>query len=91
MLQLLQITLTCVTLLAATLAWLVWRRVFASLRVLKRLNDLDQTTADLQSSFESLMDSHKRLRSRTGMRELREERKETKAEILARVFPGHPK
>lgn len=45
---------------------------------------------DLTSSVESLTESHKRLRSREGMRELREKRKgrgepESKAELLQRL------
>jgi hypothetical protein len=55
----------------------------------KRLDDLERTMADLESSFRSLMESHKRLRSRTGMRELREERNqepETKLQVRRRVF-----
>lgn len=38
------------------------------------MNSLEIELADLQSSFRSLMDSHKRLRSRIGMQELRERR-----------------
>ena len=61
-----------------------------SSRTLKRLRDLEQTTADLNSSFDSLLDSHKRLRSRAGMRELREREqepvRETKEQARARVF-----
>lgn len=41
---------------------------------LKLVRDLQVTVADLESSFDSLMESHKRLRSRAGMRELRERR-----------------
>lgn len=40
----------------------------------KRVNDLQIQVADLASSFDSLLESHKRLRSRAGMRELRERR-----------------
>jgi hypothetical protein len=56
----------------------------------KRMNDLEVAMADLQSSFQSLIESHKRLRSRTGMRELREREQEpeTKAQARARIF-GH--
>jgi len=83
----LQVILTCLTLLAATLAWAACKRVSGSLRLAKRMNDLEVTTADLQSSFESLMESHKRLRSRTGMRELRErEAPETKEQARMRIF-----
>lgn len=51
------------------------RRAFGSLRVTKRQNDLEAQIADLQSSFDDLMESHKRLRSKEGMRELRDRRK----------------
>jgi hypothetical protein len=45
----------------------------------------------LELNFDSLLDSHKRLRSRAGMRELRAREEpvskhETKAEVRARVF-----
>lgn len=90
MLWWLQITSACVTLLAAGLVWLASRRVSASSRLTKRMNDLEITTADLQSSFESLIESHKRLRSRTGMRELREREAqpgpESKNAIRKRLF-----
>lgn len=51
--------------------------------------------SDLTSNFESLLDSHKRLRSRAGMRELRDRRivereavskHETKEEARKRIF-----
>lgn len=87
MLLWLQITLTCVTSLAAVSVWVVCRRVSVSSRLTKRMNDLETTMSDLQSSFESLLESHKRLRSRTGMRELREQPKqESKADIRRRLF-----
>jgi hypothetical protein len=90
MLVWLQITLTCATLLAAGLVYAAWKRVSVSSRQTKRLNDLDLTIADLQSSFESLLESHKRLRSRAGMRELREREAqpgpESKAQIRKRLF-----
>lgn len=56
----------------------------------KRVNDCEALTADLQSSFGSLLESHKRLRSRTGMRELREREeapeRESKAQVRRRLF-----
>jgi len=86
----LQITLPCVTLLAAGLVWAASRRVSVSSRLTKRMNDLEVTIGDLQSSFESLLESHKRLRSRAGMRELREREvepeRETKAAVRKRLF-----
>jgi hypothetical protein len=89
-LSLLQITSTCVTLLVAAYVWHASRRVSGSLRLTKRMNDLETTTADLQSSFQTLLESHKRLRSRAGMRELREREAqpgpETKAQVRKRLF-----
>ncbi len=59
---------------------------------LKRARDLEAQIADLNSNFESLLESHKRLRSRQGMKDLREKRgtdatrqPETKAQLLARL------
>lgn len=72
MLVWLQITLACVTLLAAVFVLAASRRVSVSLRLTKRINDLDVTMSDLQSTFVSLLESHKRLRSRAGMREIRD-------------------
>jgi hypothetical protein len=49
-------------------------------------------TADLTSSFESLLESHKRLRSRAGMREIRARESapqvETKTDVRRRLFAG---
>ena len=53
------------------------RRAFGSLRVTKRQVDLEAQIADLQSSFDDLFESHKRLRSKEGMRELRDRRKQS--------------
>jgi len=67
--------LTITSLLTSLVALYVsvsFRRVSASSQLLKRARDLEVMTADLHSSFESLLASHKRLRSRAGMRELRE-------------------
>jgi hypothetical protein len=56
----------------------------------KRVNDCEAQTADLQSSFGSLLESHKRLRSRIGMRELRDREdapeRETKTQVRRRLF-----
>ena len=49
-------------------------RVFASSQLRKRIRNVESSFADLESSFESLLESHKRLRSRAGMRELRSRR-----------------
>jgi hypothetical protein len=85
-----QITLTSATLFNVACAWLVWRLASASSRTTKRLRDLEQTTADLELSFDSLLESHKKLRSRAGMRELRAREDalavETKAQVRARLF-----
>jgi hypothetical protein len=82
-----------VTLLVSALAGYVggrWRPGFAFSQMKKRLRELEQTTADLELNFDSLLASHKALRSRAGMRELRAREKEpgpeNKAEIRARLF-----
>jgi hypothetical protein len=84
----LQIMLTLVPLCVAVYVGHVSRQVLDALRRTKRINDLEVTMSDLQSSFTSLLESHKRLRSRTGMRELRDETKrvETKADARRRIF-----
>jgi hypothetical protein len=80
----------CLTLLAAACAVVASRPGSASLRTLKRQRELEVTMSDLQSSFEALLESHKRLRSRTGMRELRardeEQPVEDKKAIRRRLF-----
>jgi hypothetical protein len=66
-----------------------WMRDSRFRALSKRMIDCEQATADLESSFSSLLESHKRLRSRTGMRELRERdatASETKAETRRRLF-----
>ena len=50
-------------------AWAAWG--YASTSPLKRLRSVESQIADLHSSFESLLESHKRLRSKHGMTELR--------------------
>jgi len=84
------VTLICSVLLSALCASACWRLASASYRLLRRARDLEVLTAELNSNFESLMESHKRLRSRTGMAELRARQKgppekETKAELLQRL------
>lgn len=86
-----QITLTCVLSLIAWYAGGRWKQASRSSADKKRLNDIEATVADLESSFSSLLQSHARLRSRQGMRELRERRSEerapeTKAEARRRIF-----
>lgn len=55
----------------------------------RRLREVEPSIAELSSQYDSLLESHKRLRSREGMRNLRERRgstqAETKAELLARM------
>jgi len=84
------ITLICVTWFNVLCVYVAWRLASASSRTMKRLRDLETTQADLESSFDSLLESHKRLRSRAGMRELRARDEppavETKAQVRARVF-----
>jgi hypothetical protein len=86
----LQITLAFVTLFNVACAWLVYRLVSESLPMKKAMRDLKATTANLESNFDALLESHARLRSRAGMRELRAReqtpRVETKAEARARIF-----
>lgn len=69
-----QITLGVAILSLVTSAVALWRPALRSSSQLKRVRNLELTIADLQSNFDALMESHKRLRSRTGMRELREAR-----------------
>lgn len=81
---------TCLISTTAGYVGAYWNRVSRSSAWLKRLNECEAMVADLESSFASLMESHKRLRSREGMRRLREERiepaQESKAEARKRVF-----
>jgi hypothetical protein len=80
----------CAISLVAGYVGALWMRDSRYSRTQKRLNDCERMTADLESSFQSLMESHKRLRSRIGMRDLREReepaRKETKLEARRRIF-----
>jgi hypothetical protein len=87
------VTLICSVLLSALSASACWKLASGSYRLRKRTRELELLTAELSSSFESLMESHKRLRSRTGMAELRERRNgsaaprenESKGELLQRL------
>lgn len=83
-------TMICSTLLSAICAVVAWRQASTCYRLRKRVHDLELSTADLNSTVENLLDSHKRLRSREGMKALRERRSgpkiaETKAELLQRL------
>lgn len=79
----------CSALLSATCAIACWRLASESYLLLKRRRELEALTAELNSNFENLLESHKRLRSREGMRTLREKRTstavETKAQLLQRL------
>ena len=87
------ITTICCTLLCVACAIVASKRASECLALRKRVRELELSTADLNSSMENLLDSHKRLRSREGMRELRANRSakrdstraETKAELLQRL------
>lgn len=86
------ITMILSTFLSAACAAVAWKRASECYPLRKRVRDLERTTADLNSDLESLLESHKRLRSREGMRELREKRSrkttpqhESKSELLERL------
>lgn len=66
--------------LAALCVSVLSLRASGSSLPLKRCRDLEAQIADLNSSFDALMDSHKRLRSRSGMRELREKDQQREGE-----------
>lgn len=57
--------------LSAALVVAYSKQVFASTSPGKRMNSLEVEVADLRSSMQTLLESHKRLRSRIGMQELR--------------------
>lgn len=80
----------CSALLSAGCALACWRLASESYLLRKRRHDLEASIAELNSNFENLVESHKRLRSREGMRNLRETRAstqaETKAQARARIF-----
>jgi hypothetical protein len=84
-------TMTLWRLRAALRAHDAWQQAFESSTAMKRLRALEQSTADLSSQMDDLLASHKSLRSRIGMRELRgkraeEQQPETKAQARARIF-----
>jgi len=58
----------------ALLVAAVSKRAFESTSVGKRMNSLEIAFADSQLSMQALLESHKRLRSRIGMQELRARR-----------------
>lgn len=86
------ITTISLTFLCVGCAAVAWKQASACSRLLKRVRELELSTADLNSHLDALQESHKRLRSREGMRELRErrstkntQRPETKGELLQRL------
>lgn len=84
------ITLTCLLSLAAASVSVACWRASKSSPSLKWRREMEQQISDLNSNFDSLLESHKRLRSRQGMADLRARRSgpksaETKAELLARL------
>jgi len=86
------ITILLSTFLCVVCAVVAWKQASACSRLLKRVRELELMTADLNSHLDGLLESHKRLRSREGMRELRERRltantrqPETKAQLLQRM------
>jgi len=86
------ITLICSLSACAACAFVAWNRASECCQLAKRMRALEPQIADLRSEFEALLESHKKLRSRIGMRELRErraggetEKAETKAELRARL------
>jgi len=90
MLTSLQVMIAGISCLAAVYAARSSRLASDASSGLKRLREVERQISDLQSNFDSLMESHKRLRSRVGMRQLRDEKeipiRETKAQARARVF-----
>lgn len=65
------------------------RAASGSARLRKQMRDIHIEIGELTSTVETLTDSHKRLRSREGMRDLRARRagpqQETKAQLLQRL------
>lgn len=68
-------TLTSLASLAAACVAVYWTRDSASSSLTKRIRGLETQLTDLSSSFDSLMESHRKLSARVGMRQLRERRK----------------
>jgi len=80
------------TLLAVICAGVCLRLASRSARMQKRMRDVESEMSELNLSFETLLESHKRLRSRAGMRELRAREApvavESKADVRRRLFGG---
>lgn len=66
------LTITLASCCSALLVAAALRRAFEFSSPGKRMNSLEIEIADLRSSMQTLLESHKKLRSRIGMRELRE-------------------
>lgn len=84
------VTLILLTCTCVACAVVCWRAASASARLRKQVREAHIEIGELTSTVETLTESHKRLRSREGMRDLRERRKarsgpETKAELLQRL------
>jgi hypothetical protein len=82
--------LICFTSLSAACALVSWKAASGAARLRKQMRDAQIEIGELSSTVESLTESHKRLRSREGMRDLRARRaapsgQETKAQLLARL------
>jgi len=86
----LQTTLLLLTCWAARSANVSSKTVSRATQATKLIESLRIEVADLQSLFASLMDSHKRLRSRIGMKELREKAAE-EPKRTGPPPPGAPK
>lgn len=71
---LLAFTSTCVSVASALYAVNYWKRASESFSRLKNYHQVTQDMVDLQSSMSNLLESHKRLRSKIGMQELRARR-----------------
>lgn len=83
------LTLICIASLCVACAFVSWRAASGSARLRKQMRDVQIEIGELTSTVESLTESHKRLRSREGMRDLRARRaapeRETKAQLLQRL------
>lgn len=89
MLQLVLTTTACLSSIAAICAVVYFRRASGASPRTKQMRDLERTVSELSLEIEELHESHKRLRSREGMRDLRGRRKDSKtAEDAASGIAG---
>jgi len=84
------LTLISLALLCVVCAVVSWRAASGCYRLRKQMRETAIEIGELSSAVETLTESHKRLRSREGMRDLRERRKappaeETKGQLLQRL------